>query len=172
LKLIANFTDNKSEYVKVCFTVDTTPPKITEVTELPVNIDETLEESIKFNATVTDAGSGVNQVTLNYTIDNQTWKSIEMTNKENNIWNVELPAFSQGTNITYIIIAHDKAGNTITTEEQYEQPNKYEILSDVVIWVVLPTSLVVMASAVISRKQISVPKLTKLNNKIHKMLSD
>ena len=126
LTVYANYTDSYiGEYATVWFTVDTTPPNITDVIQAPVNINGTLEDGVKVNATVTDALSGVERVSLNYTDGNGTWVTSEMTNLEGDFWNGTIPAFPHGTNVTYTIIAEDKAGNTVTTEELYGQPNQY-----------------------------------------------
>jgi len=105
----------------VYFTVDTTPPNITSVSQTPPENNVLPTDEVKVNATVTDALSGVKQVTLNYTNGNGTWITAEMTNLEGDIWNGTIPAFPYCTNVTYVIIAEDNANNTITTEElEYE----------------------------------------------------
>jgi hypothetical protein len=40
-----------------------------------------------------------------------------MVNTHGNVWNVTIPAFSFGANVTYVIQAEDNAGNAITTEQ-------------------------------------------------------
>ena len=155
----------------VCFTVDTTPPNITDVSQAPVNINGTLEEGTKVNATVTDSVSGVERVSLNYTDGNGTGVIAEMTNLEGDVWNGTIPAFPHGTNVTYIIIAEDKAGNTVTTKELYGHPNQYEVLPEFPLWIILPLFLVATASTIAVRKRISIPAFAKICNSIHKILS-
>ena len=155
----------------VCFTVDTTPPNITDVIQAPVDINGTLEEGTKVNATVTDALTGVERVALNYTDGNGTWVIAEMTNLEGDVWNGNIPAFPHGTNVTYIIIAEDKAGNTVTTEELYGHPNQYEVLPEFPLWIILPLFLIATASTIAARKRITTPSFTKISNKLHKLLS-
>ncbi|PVX27020.1 MAG: hypothetical protein CW716_04445 [Candidatus Bathyarchaeum sp.] len=142
LMVVANFTGSEtSESATVWFTVDTISPDISGVTVLPLTVNGSFEEGAKVNATVTDTTSGVDQVTLNYTIDNQTWTTTEMANLEANIWNCTLPGFPHATNVTYNIIAKDMAGNTITTEELYGQPSQYQVLPEFVSWIILPILL-------------------------------
>jgi len=155
----------------VCFTVDITPPNITDVIQAPVDINGTLEEGTKVNATVTDALTGVERVALNYTDGNGTWVIAEMTNLEGDVWNGTIPAFPHGTNITYTIIAEDKAGNTVTTEELYGHPNQYEVLPEFPLWIILPLFLIATASTIAARKRITTPSFTKISNKLHKLLS-
>lgn len=107
--------------------VDTTPPNIIDVSQIPLKDNVLSEHEVKVNATVTDDVSGVKQVILNYTIGNGTWFSKEMTNLEGNIYNATIPGFPNCTDVTYVIIAEDNANNTITTlamgnEYQYHVP--------------------------------------------------
>jgi len=99
----------------VYFTVDTTPPNITDVSQIPLENNVLPEDEVKVNATVTDDLSGVKRVTLNYTNGNGTWFTINMTNPEGNIWNATIPTFPYGTNVTYVILAEDNVGNTVTS---------------------------------------------------------
>jgi len=172
LTVYANYTDSYiGESATVWLTVDTTPPNITDVVQAPVDINGTLEDGVRVNATVTDGLSGVERVSLNYTDGNGTWMIAEMTNLEGDVWNGTIPAFPHGTNVTYIIIAEDKAGNTVTTEELYGHANQYELLPEFPLWIILPLFLVATASTIAVRKRISIPAFAKICNSIHKLLS-
>jgi len=103
----------------VYFTVDTTPPNIMDVFQIPEDNVQP-EDKVEVNATVTDVLSEVKSVTLIYAYTNNsgTWiKVVEMTDLGEAIWNATIPAFPYCTNVTYSIMAEDKVGNTITTEE-------------------------------------------------------
>jgi hypothetical protein len=111
----------------VYFSVDTTAPNITDVSQSP---DEVLPtHTVQINATVTDAVSGVKQVTLNYTNGNGTWIPVDMSNVAGDVWNGVIPAFPYCTNVTYIIMAEDNVGNTITTEEM-ELEYQYHVVPE------------------------------------------
>lgn len=117
---------------RVYFTIeDIAPPNITEVCQIPSDSIQP-DDEVKANATVTDDLSGVRQVTLIYAYTNSsgTWiRVVEMKNLERNVWNAIIPAFPYGTNVTYIIIAEDKVGNTITADEMgYEY--QYHVISE------------------------------------------
>jgi hypothetical protein len=168
----ANYSDSHmGESATVWFSVDTTPPNITDVVQAPVDINGNLGERVSVNATVIDTVSGVERVSLNYTDGNGTWVIVKMTNVEGDVWNGTIPAFPHGTNVTYIIIAEDEAGNTVTTEELYGHPNQYEILPEFPLWIILPMFLVATASTIAVRKRISIPAFAKICNSIHKLLS-
>ncbi len=139
----------------VHFTVDTIPPDIKDVSQMPIENNGTTGET-HVNATVTDAVSGVEWVALNYTDGNGTWVISEMANLEEDIWNGTIPAFPHGTNVTYIIIARDKAQNTITSEDLSGYPNEYEVLPELLPWIILPLFLTSLFAVAI-RKRIFTP---------------
>lgn len=102
----------------VLFSVDTTPPNVTAVWQIPDISSVSPEDVVKVNVTVTDDVSGVKKVTLIYAYTNGsgTWNGIvEMTNFEGNIWNATIPAFPYGTSVTYTFMAEDSVGHTAAT---------------------------------------------------------
>jgi parallel beta-helix repeat protein len=146
-------------FATVYFTIDTTEPDITNVVQDPLT-DILPDTVVKINATVTDATSGIEQVLLNCTFTNSTntWYAVfSMTHLTGNIWNATIPPQPYGTNVTYVIVAEDNVGNTITTEQlgyEYEYHVVPEFtLSTVVIAVIIATSLI----AIISRKKRTLP---------------
>jgi len=133
-------TGNMGASSTVYFTVDTTPPNITDVSQNPPKNNVLPEDEVKINATVTDNLSQVKHVTLIYAYSNSsgTWiRIIDMTNLERNIWNATIPAFPYCTNVTYTITAEDNVGNTITTQEMgYEY--QYHVIPE------FPTAIIVL----------------------------
>ncbi|UCC58694.1 MAG: right-handed parallel beta-helix repeat-containing protein [Candidatus Bathyarchaeum sp.] len=144
---IQDTPENVSASHIIHFTIDTTPPRITDVHQLQLEINGTIG-GVQVNATVTDAISGVEWVALNYTDGNGTWNLSEMTNLESDTWSGTIPALPHGTNVTYIIIARDKAQNTITTEELSELQHQYEVIPEFSSWIILPLTLIVALFAV------------------------
>jgi hypothetical protein len=90
---------------------------ITDVIQNPLATNVTATDVVSVNATVTDSVSTVTQVSLNFTSGNGTWITANMTNLQGNIWNSTIPAFPNGTKITYIVAATDSTGNTVTTQQ-------------------------------------------------------
>jgi len=154
LTAYANYTDGES--ATVWFTVDTTPPNITDLIQAPVNANGTLEDGVRVNATVTDALSGIQRVALNYSDGNGTWATNEMTKLEENLWSGMIPAFPHGTNVTYTVIAEDRVGNTVTSEELYGQPNQYQVLPEFLALIILPLSLISTSFAVVFKKKTAI----------------
>jgi len=149
----ANDTAGNMGWSTVYFTVDTTPPNITAVSQTPLENNVQPEDEVKVNATVTDDLSGVKQVTLNYTNGNGTWIIVDMANLEGNFWNATIPKFPYCTNVTYVIKAEDNANNTITTEElEYEL--QYHVIPEFPIAIILPLFMFSVLIAVALPKKI------------------
>jgi hypothetical protein len=117
----------------VYFTVDTTPPSITQILQNPEN--EVLpNENVTISAIVIDNTSGLKSVNLNYTYTNGSeivTTVLSMTNVQGNMWNAIIPSFPYGTNVTYTIIAEDNAGNTISVQgigQNYQVVPEYSAL--------------------------------------------
>jgi len=104
----------------VHFTVDAAASEITSVTQMPLPNNVLPEDEVEVNATILDGTSGVKQVTLVYAYANDSgaWiESLNMSFRGRNIWNATIPAFPYGTRVTYTVMAQDKAGNTVNSEE-------------------------------------------------------
>lgn len=157
----ANDTFGNMGSATVYFTVDTTKPSITSVVQDPQTniLPDTV---VKINATVTDATSGVNQVMLNCTFTNSTntWYAVySMTHPTGDVWNATIPPQPYGTNVTYVIIAEDNAGNAITTEQIYGYKYEYPVVPEftlltVLIALVIATSLI----AIIFKRKRTLPR--------------
>jgi hypothetical protein len=141
----------------VYFAVDITPPNITNVIQNPPKNNVLPEDEVKINATVTDDLSEVKRVALIYSYANSsgTWlRVVNMTNLEGNIWNATIPAFPYCTNVTYTIMAEDKAGNTITTIEMgFEY--QYHVIPEFPTAIIMPLFMIATLLTVIvyRRKQ-------------------
>jgi parallel beta-helix repeat protein len=109
---IGNFGSSTLVY----FSVDTTPPNITDVIQYPPEDNVQSDNLVEVNATVVD-NFETGSVFLNYTTNNGTWFSVEMSPIVDNIWSATIPGFPDGTTVNYTIIAEDSAGNVITSED-------------------------------------------------------
>jgi len=142
----------------VYFTVDTTPPNITDVSQIPLESNVQPEDEVTVNATVIDVTGGVERVALNYTNGNGTWVIIEMTSLsvQANVWGAIIPSFPIGTNVTYGIIAEDNMNNLITTEDLgYEY--QYTVIPEFPSLIFLPlfmiATLLVCVFKILNRKK-------------------
>jgi len=132
------------------FTVDITAPNIAVVSQIPPKNNVLPEDEVRVNATVTDDLSGVKGVTLNYTTNNGTWFSVDMTNLEGTIWNATIPAFPYCTNVNYTVVAEDNVGNTITTDEMEYQ---YHVIPEFPSLLILPLFMIATLIAVVAYRR-------------------
>jgi parallel beta-helix repeat protein len=124
--------ENNTDYYPLTLPYDGQPPIITNVVQDPL-MDITPDTVVRINATVTDAMSGVKQVLLNCTFTNatDTWYEVfSMTHLMGDVWNATILPYPYGTNVTYVIIAEDNAGNNVTTEQIYGYKYEYQIVPE------------------------------------------
>ena len=165
--IYANDTFDNMGFAIVYFTVDTTKPDITNVVQYPPTniLPDTV---VKINATITDATSGIKQALLNCTFTNSTdtWGALfSMAPLTGNIWNGTILALPDGTNVTYVIIAEDNAGNTITTEQKYGYEYEYLVVPDFQLLTTLFAFMIVTTFLIIVfRKKRPLPRETKTNS--------
>ena len=135
---------------------DNTPPVIENVYQQPANDSVHPDDKVAVYANITDDLTGVKQVILNYTTNNGTWFSIEMTNLEDTVYNGTIPEFPYCTNVTYVVIAEDNANNTITTEDMgYEY--QYHVIPEFPSLIILLLFMVAtLITTVISKRKKSI----------------
>jgi hypothetical protein len=102
--------------------------------EAPIlRIRDPIEGAYPYNETsitayVTDAGSGLREVILNYTVDDwATWSSIEMAPSQNQTYVGIVPGQPAGTTVQYRIVAFDVANNKTEIEGSYVVKNPTRI---------------------------------------------
>lgn len=92
-----------------CVSAGTTPPTIDDVDYSPRT--PTSEDNVIVTALVVDNESGVDFVSLLYSVNNGTWIVVSMSNLSGSTYTGVIPKFSSGTQIQFKILAQDKAGN-------------------------------------------------------------
>ena len=131
---------------------DNTPPVIENVYQQPPSDSVYPDDKVVVYANVTDDLSGVKQVILNYTTNNGTWFSIEMTHLEENLYNATIPEFPYCTNVTYVIIAEDNANHAITTVD-LGYTYQYHVIPEFPSVIILPLVMVLSVLAVVLAKR-------------------
>ena len=121
---------------------DNTPPVIENVYQQPPSDSVYPDDKVVVYANVTDDLSGVKQVILNYTTNNGTWFSVEMTNLEDTLYNATIPEFPYCTNVTYVIIAEDNANHTITTVDM-GYTYQYHVIPEFPSVIIMPLFIIV-----------------------------
>jgi parallel beta-helix repeat protein len=158
--LYANDTFGNMGSATVYFAVDTTKPDIADVIQDPLTniLPDTV---VKINVTVTDATSEIAQVLLNCTFTNgtDTWQAtFGMTHLTGDVWNATIPPQSYGTNVTYVIIAEDGAGNIVTTLQIYGYEYEYQVIPELLLQtILLAFMMTAMPIIVFAKKKKTVP---------------
>lgn len=135
---------------------DAIPPSIVDVTQQPTEDGVHSDDRVMVYANITDDQSGVKRVILNYTTNNGTWFSREMTNLEGIVWNTTIPECPYGTNVTYLIMAEDNANNSITTEEMGYK-NHYLVIPEFPSFLLLPLFMIItLLSVILYRRKHSI----------------
>jgi uncharacterized protein YvpB len=100
---------------RIKLNVDNSMPLIGKPSRLPDGNVEP-DEEVKVSANVTDADSGVQNVTLFYTIDNgTTWQNRTMSfNQSTSLYEATIPGQQAGTWAKFKILAFDLVGNNAT----------------------------------------------------------
>ena len=128
---------------------DYTLPIIEVMYQHPANDTVTPDDEVTVYANVTDNESGVKQVTLNYSPDNEIWFIVNMTNLEGNTWNGTIPTFDYCTWVNYTITAEDKVGNVISSEEEFGYQHQYHVIPEFPSFLILPLFMITTLLAVI-----------------------
>jgi len=121
---------------------DNTPPVIENVYQQPPSDSVYPDDKVVVYANVTDDLSGVKKMILNYTTNNGTWFSIEMTRLEGSLYNATIPEFPYCTNVTYVIIAEDNANHTITTVD-LGYTYQYHVIPEFPSFLIMPLFIIV-----------------------------
>jgi nitroreductase len=137
----------------VYFAVDTAGPEISGVFQFPAEDSVKPTDDVIVNATVVDVTSGVKEVVMNYTTGNMTWLQTDMTGLGDGVYSSTIPRFPYGTNVTYVIVAEDNAGNIVTSVEMGYQ-GQYQVLSEFPSIVIIPLLITMTLLAVtVSRRK-------------------
>jgi len=110
--------------------VDNTPPTIGVPLQDPDSASVESDQSVTVSVEVTDEGVGVSGVVLSYSIDGgHTWIDTAMPSISVNTYSGEIPAFEEGKNIQYKILAYDSADN-LAVEDNSESYYSYTVIPE------------------------------------------
>jgi len=141
----------------VYFCIDTNPPNILDVSQIPPATDVRPRDTVRVNATVTDNGSGISRVTLvcSHSNSSGTWTEFnEMIRLDNDLWNASIQAFPLSTSVTYIIVAEDKAGNAANTQSMGCQFSYHVIPENTYLVFLLSTLGLILSLIIAKRKEV------------------
>jgi hypothetical protein len=124
--------------------LDDTSPVIGIPIQIPEIPDD--DEAVIVSVNVTDAYTGIpfDGVLLSYRTNGATWNNITMTKTTGNTFEEEIPGFSGGTYVEYMIIAHDYASNE-AIENKSGAYYIYTVIPEFQTWYVLVFALILIS---------------------------
>jgi len=108
-----DYFENEEDIKTQTVYLDTTEPDIDTPTRYPFG-DIELGQAVKISVNVTDSGSGVKEVILQYSLNNGTsWTNVTMTyNSTSGLYEATIPAQSTNLTVKYAISASDNVDNS------------------------------------------------------------
>ena len=144
--------DNTASFSPVSFYVppDETPPSIGTPSRAPAG-DVLVDVEVTVSVSVTDAESGVKNVTLSYTTDNGTsWDDLPMAyNAISGFYEGTIPGQSYCTWVKYRIVAYDNAEN-VAVESNVGEYYVYHVIPEFPSLIILPLLMVLTVVAAVS----------------------
>jgi hypothetical protein len=137
-----------------CFTVDTIPPKITDVSQTPES-DVQPYQRVKVTVNVTDLTSGVESVMLIYYREyTKGFRFPLIFNSTTNLYVTQfgIPGQQEGTFVRYMIEAYDNAGH-YNFDANYGQYYVYTVVPEFPPFLILPLFMITTLLAVITYRR-------------------
>jgi len=133
--------------------LDKTCPTIETPSRTPEG-DISPDQSVEVSANVTDAVSGIENVTLSYTINNGvTWTGLRMNySSSTKLYNATIPQQQAGTIVEFKIVAYDNAGNNATLDGA-EPYCVYEVIPEFPSAIITPLLMLATLLAIIIHKR-------------------
>ena len=128
---------------------DNIPPVIGTPTRVPEG-DVEPSQNVTVSVNVTDAGSGVENVTLHYTLDNgTTWEEPVLMNynTSTSLYEATIPRQPADTWVKFKIVAYDTVGNN-ATKDGTETYCVYQVIPEFQLAILLPLLMIATLIAV------------------------
>jgi hypothetical protein len=151
---LAELTITKySASYSLTFVSDTEGPMIGTPTQDPPSNNVQPEDKVMVHVDVTDAGSGVKNVTLHYTNDT-VWYNVSMThNATSGLWAGLIPEHVEGTMIQYKISAYDNEDN-FAEEDNAGAYYVFTVIPEFTSVILLTLMAIATFAAIITRKKL------------------
>jgi hypothetical protein len=105
--------DNTGAYYS--YTVsDSVSPVISSFYPAPTSVE--YSDTPTVGCDVTDPGSGIQNIVLNYSVDGGSWMTLAMSFVSGTLYQVSLPAQTWGAQVTYYVNVTDNAGNWVVDD--------------------------------------------------------
>jgi SagB-type dehydrogenase family enzyme len=132
--------------------VDDILPMIFNLTQEPPE-DVPAYQNVTVEVNVTDAGSGLHNVTLWYSIDNgTTWMPLNMVEIATTLYQTTIPGHKNCTWVTYKIIAYDNNGNQ-ATDDNHGDYYSYHVVPEFQTLILILLALLILTLAIATYKR-------------------
>jgi parallel beta-helix repeat protein len=119
-----------SNHILEAHFIDDISPEISEPIQEPPPDNVPAFQNVTVSVNVTDYGTGIENVTLWYSLDNgASWTLLNMTEIFAGTYQATIPGYDGCTWVTYKITAYDNAGNN-ATKDNNGQYYKYHVIQD------------------------------------------
>lgn len=147
---------------KANFTIELVEDSNRPIIGIPSRVPEDVvlpNQEVKAFVNVTDAESGVKNVTLYYNLNNSlTWAAKPMSyNSTSRLYNATILGQPIGTYVRFKIVAYDKAGNN-ATRDGTEQYCTYQVIPEFPSSLILPLFMVLAIPAILYVKKKAIRK--------------
>lgn len=133
--------------------VDVTPPAIGTPSQIPDQTEVQPYENVTVSVEVTDAGVGVREVILSYSIrGSPTWTNVTMNRVDGDTYSAVIPGFGAGTRVQYMIIACDWANNSAATGASGEY-YVYTVVPEYQAFTILILMVIVLIATVMTKTE-------------------
>ena len=140
-------------YISAKQEADITPPSIGAPYQEPPEDNVQPDQAVTVSVNVTDTQMGVREVVLSYSTDEgATWTNVTMSRVDGDTYIGQIPGFPAGTNVQYMIIAYDNAGNC-KVENNGGQYYVYTVIPEFPTWPLLLLMLIVLSAVIILLKK-------------------
>jgi len=132
---------------------DNTPPDIGTPTHEPETPDPSEDVTVSVNVTDADTGVRPDGVILSYSTDGgETWNNVTMSKTTGDTYEGIIPGLSAGTQVKYMIIAYDYAGNE-AVENKAGEYYVYTVIPEFPTWQTIALTLLLIGIIVVIAKK-------------------
>jgi hypothetical protein len=150
--------------LEAVFVDDISPEISVPVQEPPENV--TAYQNVTVTVNVTEAGSGLYNVTLWYSINNgTTWAPLNMTEISINAYQTTIPGHENCTLVTYKITAYDNNGNQ-AINDNHGHYYIYHVIPEFSIWSPIFLAFLILTFAITVYKRKSLIKHKKAPTRV------
>ncbi len=150
---------------------DTTPPVIDTPVQTPEIADDWEAVTISVNVTDADTGIPPEGVILSYRKNGGAWNNVTMSKTNGDTYEEVIPGSPAGTQVEYIIIAHDYANNE-AIKDNAGNYYVYTVIPEFSTWQIIAVLLLLLGTVVFFAKKLrNITGIPKHSNNVLKFFA-